>query len=161
VLRPDEHRWCTGSWRGVVSLEHRPGGRRIRRKVPGQIKTEVRDKLRDLHTDIEAGLRKPQAATVRAPTLTVILGHGRSWTGAELGLTLESVLRQPLRSSNLLSSASLPNLRKPRSSVSTGRRFDSPLVSFVVSVPSVGRRLSAVYGALFSQVTGMFDGPEA
>ena len=88
MLRPDEHRWCTGSWRGVVSLEHRPGGRRIRRKVPGQIKTEVRDKLRDLHTDIEAGLRKPQAATVRAPTLTVTPGHGRSWTGAELRRTL-------------------------------------------------------------------------
>ena len=85
---PDEHRRCTGSWRGVVSLGHRPGGRRIRRKVPGQIKTEVRDKLRDLHTDIEAGLRKPQAATVRAPTLMVIPGRGRSWTAAELGRTL-------------------------------------------------------------------------
>ena len=108
MLRPDEHRWCTGSWRGVVSLEHRPGGRRIRRKVPGQIKTEVRDKLRDLHTDIEAGLRKPQAATVRAPTLMVIPGRGRSWTAAELGRTLgKRVGGQPLRSSTLLSSATL------------------------------------------------------
>src|SRR5260221_13141008 len=62
---PDEHRRCTGSWRGVVSLGYGPGGRRIRRKVRGQTKTEVRDKLRDLHSDIEAGIRKPEAVTVR------------------------------------------------------------------------------------------------
>jgi integrase len=62
---PDEHRRCTGSWRGVVSIGYGPDGRRIRRKVRGQTKTEVRDKLRDLHTDIEAGLRKPEAVTVR------------------------------------------------------------------------------------------------
>jgi hypothetical protein len=74
---PAATRTGTGSWRGVVSLGYGPDGRRIRRKVPGQTKTEVRDKLRDLHTDIEAGLRKPQAATVRAPTLTVTPGHGR------------------------------------------------------------------------------------
>src|SRR5260221_11592587 len=58
---PDEHRRCTGSWRGVVSLGYGPDGRRIRRKVRGQTKTEVRDKLRDLHSEIEAGIRKPQA----------------------------------------------------------------------------------------------------
>jgi integrase len=62
---PDEHRRCTGSWRGVVSLGYGPDGRRIRRKVRGQTKTEVRDKLRGLHTDIEAGVRKPEAVTVR------------------------------------------------------------------------------------------------
>jgi hypothetical protein len=62
---PDEHRRCTGSWRGVVSLGYGPDGKRIRRKVRGQTKTEVRDKLRDLHTDIESGLRKPEAVTVR------------------------------------------------------------------------------------------------
>jgi hypothetical protein len=62
---PDEHRRCAGSWRGVVSLGYGPDGRRIRHKVRGQTKTEVRDKLRDLHTDTEAGLRKPQAVTVQ------------------------------------------------------------------------------------------------
>jgi len=31
--------------------------------------------LRDLHTDIQTDLRKPQAATIRAPTLTVIPVH--------------------------------------------------------------------------------------
>src|SRR5260221_7239666 len=62
---PAEHRRCTGSWRGVVSLGYGPDGRRIRRKVRGQTKTEVRDKLRDLHSDIEAGIRKPAAVTVQ------------------------------------------------------------------------------------------------
>src|SRR5260221_14215574 len=62
---PDEHRRCTGRWRGVVSLGYGPDGRGIRRKVRGQTKTEVRDKLRDLHSDIEAGIRKPEAVTVR------------------------------------------------------------------------------------------------
>ena len=62
---PDEHRWCTGSWRGVVSLGYGPDGKRTRRKVRGQTKAEVRDKLRDLHSDTEAVLRKPQAVTVQ------------------------------------------------------------------------------------------------
>ena len=35
------------------------------RKVRGQTKTEVRDKLRDLHADIEAGIREPGAVTVQ------------------------------------------------------------------------------------------------
>jgi integrase len=62
---PDEHRRCSGSWRGVISLGYGPDGKRIRRKVRGQTKTEVRDKLRDLHSDIEAGIRKPAAVTVQ------------------------------------------------------------------------------------------------
>jgi hypothetical protein len=28
---PDEHRRCTGSWRGIVSLGYGPDGKRIRR----------------------------------------------------------------------------------------------------------------------------------
>jgi hypothetical protein len=30
---PDEHRRCSGSWRGVISLGYGPDGKRIRRKV--------------------------------------------------------------------------------------------------------------------------------
>jgi hypothetical protein len=33
--------------------------------VRGQTRTEVRDKLRGLHSDIEAGIRNPEAVTVR------------------------------------------------------------------------------------------------
>jgi hypothetical protein len=62
---PDEHRRCSGSWRGVVSLGYGPDGKRIRRKVRGQTRTEVRDKLRDLRSDNAAGIRKQEAVTVQ------------------------------------------------------------------------------------------------
>ena len=48
----------------VVSLGYDPDGKRIRRKVRGQTRTEVRDKLRGLHSDIEAGIRKPPSLDV-------------------------------------------------------------------------------------------------
>jgi hypothetical protein len=53
------------SWRGVVSFGYGPDGKRIRRKVRGQTRTEVREKFRALHSDIEAGIRRPEAVTVR------------------------------------------------------------------------------------------------
>ena len=37
---------CPGRWRGAVSLGYGPEGKRIRRKVSGRTKQEVRDKLR-------------------------------------------------------------------------------------------------------------------
>ena len=39
---------------GPVSLGHKPDGTRIRRKVTGRTKTEVRDKLRE----VDSGLRR-------------------------------------------------------------------------------------------------------
>jgi hypothetical protein len=74
-------RTSTGSWRGVVSLEYGPDGRRIRRQVRGQTKTEVRDKLRDLNTDIEAGVRRPQAVTIQDAAGACELVHPAGITG--------------------------------------------------------------------------------
>ena len=37
---------CSGRWRGVVSLGFDADGKRLRRKVSGQTKAEVKDKLR-------------------------------------------------------------------------------------------------------------------
>jgi hypothetical protein len=42
---------------GAVSLGFNPTGTRIRKKVTGRTKTEVRDKLRELHKQVEGGLR--------------------------------------------------------------------------------------------------------
>ena len=42
---------------GAVSLGFSPAGTRIRKKVTGRTKTEVRDKLRELHQQVESGLR--------------------------------------------------------------------------------------------------------
>lgn len=56
-------RWIEGKNRyvGAVSLGHGGDGKRIRRKVSGRAKAEVRQKLKELHSDIDAGLHTPSA----------------------------------------------------------------------------------------------------
>ena len=54
---PAHHRSCPGRWRGAVSLGYGPDGKRARKKVSGKTRTEVKDKLKDLHTDLDAGVR--------------------------------------------------------------------------------------------------------
>jgi hypothetical protein len=49
---------------GAVSLGFSPAGTRIRKKVTGRTKTEVRDKLRELHKQVEGGLRPRRRCTV-------------------------------------------------------------------------------------------------
>jgi hypothetical protein len=51
---------CSGRWRGVVSLGFDADGKRIRKKVSGQTK----DKLKALHSKLDAGLRTAQGYTV-------------------------------------------------------------------------------------------------
>jgi hypothetical protein len=50
---------------GAVSLGYTPEGKRIRRKVYGRTKQDVRDKLKALHQELEAGIRSSAAYTVR------------------------------------------------------------------------------------------------
>jgi len=50
---------------GAVSLGFTPDGKRIRRKVSGKTKQEVRDKLKALHQELEAGIRSSTRYTVR------------------------------------------------------------------------------------------------
>jgi integrase len=58
------HRTCSGRWRGVVSLGFDADGKRIRRKVSGQTRTEVKDKLKELHSELDAGVRTAAGYTV-------------------------------------------------------------------------------------------------
>src|SRR6266568_9272575 len=58
------HKTCSGRWRGVVSLGFDADGKRIRKKVSGQTKAEVKDKLKALHSELDAGLRTAQGYTV-------------------------------------------------------------------------------------------------
>ena len=58
------HRTCSGRWRGVVSLGFDADGKRIRRKVSGQTKAEVKDKLKALHSELDAGIRTTAGYTV-------------------------------------------------------------------------------------------------
>ena len=58
------HKTCSGRWRGVVSLGFDADGKRIRTKVSGKTRTAVKDKLRSLHCELDAGLRSTAAYTV-------------------------------------------------------------------------------------------------
>ena len=49
---------------GAVSLGFAPADARIRRKVTGRSKAEVRSKLRELHQEVDRGLRPRQGYTV-------------------------------------------------------------------------------------------------
>src|SRR5262245_34663921 len=49
---------------GSVSLGYRADGRRIRRKVMGRTKQEVRDKLKALHLELDTGVRSSPTYTV-------------------------------------------------------------------------------------------------
>jgi integrase len=46
-------------WRGAISLGFGPDGRRLRAKVSGRTKTEVRDKLKELQRTVDSGLPAP------------------------------------------------------------------------------------------------------
>lgn len=87
-------------WTGAVSLGHAPDGtRRIRRKVTGRTKSEVRDKLRALHREMDAGIHSSpsytmalciddwlsQALTDRAPSTVANYRHCASHAVSKLG----------------------------------------------------------------------------
>ena len=55
---------CSGRWRGVVSLGFDADGKRIRKKVSGQTRTEVKDELNALHSELDPGVRTVQSYTV-------------------------------------------------------------------------------------------------
>ena len=50
---------------GAISLGYGGDGRRVRRKVSGKTKQEVRQKLKELHADLEVGVQSPATYTTR------------------------------------------------------------------------------------------------
>ena len=70
------HKGCPGRWRAEVSLGHGADGKRIRPKVSGRTKQEVKDKLRELHRDLEAGLRRPDSRYTVAQAVADWLREG-------------------------------------------------------------------------------------
>src|SRR5580700_10670636 len=50
---------------GAISLGYGPDGKRIRRKVSGKTKQEVRAKLQALHQEVNAGVKSSRTYTVR------------------------------------------------------------------------------------------------
>jgi integrase len=61
----ERHRHCKGRWRGSVSLGYGPDGKRIRPRVSGKTKTAVQDRLKELHEELESGLRTSHGYTLR------------------------------------------------------------------------------------------------
>ena len=59
------HRGCLGRWRGSVSMGFGAGGKRVRRKVSGRTKTEVKDKLQFLHDERRKGIRSSPKYTIQ------------------------------------------------------------------------------------------------
>jgi integrase len=55
---------ANGTWVGAISLGWRPDGSRMRRKVTGRTKTEVREKLKKLQAEADAGLKTSASYTV-------------------------------------------------------------------------------------------------
>ena len=60
---------------GAVSVGFSASGTRVRKKVTGRTKAEVRDKLRELHKQVEGGLRPRRRYTV-GDALEDWLAHG-------------------------------------------------------------------------------------
>ena len=58
----DRHNKC---YTGTVSLGYDEAGKRLRRRVRGKTKQEVKDKLAELHEEIKAGVHTPATYTVR------------------------------------------------------------------------------------------------
>ena len=55
---------ANGTWVGAISLGWRPDGSRVRRKVTGRTKTEVREKLNQLQAEADAGLTTSASYTL-------------------------------------------------------------------------------------------------
>jgi len=89
---------------GSVSLGYGPDGKRIRRKVSGKTKQEVRAKLEALHQELNAGVRSSSTYTVREAVddwlregLDGTSDRTRTLYEGLLGPVLDAIGARPLR----------------------------------------------------------------
>src|SRR5262245_1137087 len=87
----EHHRSCPGRWRGSVSLGFGPNGSRVRRVVNGRAKTEVKNKLQDLHDELHDGIRSSPTYTVQN-AVDDWLAHGLDGRSAKTISTNREVL---------------------------------------------------------------------
>ena len=55
---------ANGTWVGAISLGWRADGKRIRRKVTGRTKTDVREKFKHVKAEADAGLKTSASYTL-------------------------------------------------------------------------------------------------
>ena len=85
---------------GTISLGYDASGKRIRRRVRGKTKAEVKDKLAELHDEIKAGVHTPATYTVRQcvgdwlddltldeTTVAEYRGQAEKWIYPKIGAT--------------------------------------------------------------------------
>jgi integrase len=85
-------------WVGTISLGFRSDGTRDRRTVRARTKTEVKDKLAELHDDIKAGIRTPATYTIEQcvkdwldsveydpHTMATLIGQAEKWIYPRIG----------------------------------------------------------------------------
>ena len=85
---------------GTISLGYGEDGKRLRRYVRGKTKTEVKDKLDELHEEIKAGIETPATYTVRQcvadwldsleldpHTMATYRGQAEKWIYPKIGRT--------------------------------------------------------------------------
>jgi len=88
----EHHRGCRGRWRGSVSLGFGPDGKRVRSKVSGRTKTEVKDKLQALHSELREGIRSSPTYTVQQ-AVDDRLAHGlRGWSVKTISTNREALV---------------------------------------------------------------------
>ena len=91
---PQDHRHCSGRWRGVISLGFGPGGKRIRKAVSARTKTEAREKVRALREEVDAGVT-PRAAYTLADAVDAWLAQGLNGR-SEKTITMNRYMLQPV-----------------------------------------------------------------
>src|SRR5215471_7691848 len=119
---PLHHRGCPGRWRGSVSLGFGPDGKRIRRKVSGRTKTEVKDKLQLLHDELREGVRSSPRYTVQ-DAIDDFLAHGLAGRSAKTVSTNREVLAPltPLMGGAKLKELTAANVRSALAQLATSR----------------------------------------
>ena len=114
-----------GRWYGSVSLGFDSGGERLRRKVSGKTRTEVKDKLRELHSDLDAGVQTSGSYTVDQ-AVADWMREGRDGRSARTVRRDELILRPLLASSGGISLHALRTHDVRRSDVRKWPKITAP-----------------------------------
>jgi integrase len=119
---PHHHRGCRGRWRGSVSLGHGPDGKRVRRKVSGRTRTEVKDKLQLVHDELREGIRSSPRYTVQ-DAVDDFLAHGLEGRSAKTVSTNREVLAPliPLIGAAKLKELTAADVRSALAQLATSR----------------------------------------
>jgi len=85
------HKGCTGRWRGEIDLGRDGTGKRVRPKVSGRTKTIVKDKLDELHKQLDSGI-KTSATYLVEDAVETWLDEGLDGRAAKTATTNREVL---------------------------------------------------------------------